>query len=95
MGIREGYKKFFTLERDTKYIVTKTGIDHKPLPNDHKSPANDHKPPGNNDKPPAKDHKLPQKNTNHQQTTTNHQQTTTIKVKPNKSFPNSNYLVFS
>ena len=38
-------------------------------------------------KRPANDLKPPQM-------TTNHQQTTTIKIKPNKAFPNSNYLVF-
>ena len=58
--------------------------------NHHKRPqttTNDHKPPANDHKPPANDHKSPQ-------TTTNHQQTTTIKIKPNKTFPNFNYLFF-
>ena len=82
-------------------VVTKTGSDHKPPANDHKLPQtttnhqettqttkNDHKPPANN-------YKLPQTTRKRPQTTTNHQQTTTIKIKPNKLFPNSNYLVFS
>ena len=70
MGIREGYKKFFTLERDTKYIVTKTGIDHKPLPNHHKptrkqrqttskrsqTTTKEHKPSTNDHKSLANDH---------------------------------------
>ena len=74
-----------------KYAFPKTG-------NDNKRPqttTSDHEPPENDHKLPQITSKRPQTTTNHQQTTTNQQQTTTIRAKPNKTFPNSNYLVFS
>ena len=69
-------------------VVTKTGNEHKPrqmttyhhqtTANHHKPRANDHKPPVNNHKPPANNPKPPANN----------------RKRPNKPFPNSNYLIF-
>ena len=65
-------------------VVTKTGNDQKRPQTARKRPQTT----TNDRKSPANDHKFPQTNTSHQQTTT-------IIIKPNKTFPNSNYLVFS
>ena len=89
---------------DYNGVVTKTGNDHKQsqtTTNPQQTIKNDHTRPQtilqttskqpqnttNHNKSLCNDHKPPQ-------TTTNHQQTTTLKIKSNKNFPNSNYLVF-
>ena len=68
-------------------VVTETGHDHKPPQtstndhkhqNDHKLPVNDHKLPANDHKPTANDRKA---------LANNHK-------RPNRCFPNSNYLIF-
>ena len=62
---------------------TMTKNNQKPLQtttNHQERTKNHHKPSQTTSKPP--------------QTATDHQQMTTVKVKPNKIFPNSNYLVF-
>ena len=59
----------------------KSTIDHELSANDHKLPANDHKSPANDHKPPP----IPKTTTERPQTTNK---------QPNRSFLNSNYLIF-
>ena len=71
-------------DNDHKLPQTST-IDHKRTENDHKPPANDHKLPVNNHKSPANDHKS--STNDHKPPATNHR-------RPNRPFPNSDYLIF-
>ena len=87
-----------TVRRFLVFVVTKTENDHKRLQttrNHQKPPRNDHTPPANHHKPLQTTTNHQETTTNHQQMTKNHQETSTIKMKPNKIFPNANYLVFS
>ena len=86
---------------------TKTGNNHKPPANNHKPAQTTSKTTTNHHRQPQTTRKWPQTTTNNHnplannhngkqlwQTTTNHQKIPTIKIKPNKMFPNSNFFFF-